>query len=221
MCFKLIQAQLGPVTFSFLCVDLGMDSDRSLVAGRSQREKRRSYKDLLREEEEIAAQVRKTSKKRLKVSPRQPDVTVLILIFLSKWRHSFCFLFFNAEINVKAVQNGPLKVLLCEGSAVVYPSSIECRRSVNAFTCNLKKKKRSNKCKVCRKLTCLVYKQEGEHVERNNKKRNLWNQWKMRPVEGKVNKLHMHKNNLSDWSQCGKYSKQWPHSHGHIFCSLI
>lgn len=35
-----------------------------LVAGRSQREKRRSYKDLLREEEEIDAQVRKTSKKR-------------------------------------------------------------------------------------------------------------------------------------------------------------
>lgn len=46
-----------------------MDSDKSLVAGRSQREKRRSYKDLLREEEEIAAQVRKTSKKRLKVRP--------------------------------------------------------------------------------------------------------------------------------------------------------
>lgn len=39
-----------------------------LVAGRSQREKRRSYKDLLREEEEIAAQVRKSSKKRPKVS---------------------------------------------------------------------------------------------------------------------------------------------------------
>ncbi|XP_028671422.1 HMG domain-containing protein 4a [Erpetoichthys calabaricus] len=35
-----------------------------LVAGRSQREKKRSYKDLLREEEEIAAQVRKSSKKR-------------------------------------------------------------------------------------------------------------------------------------------------------------
>ncbi|XP_001366449.1 HMG domain-containing protein 4 isoform X2 [Monodelphis domestica] len=47
------------------------DGDRSLediglAAGRSQREKRRSYKDLLREEEEIAAQVRKSSKKRLK-----------------------------------------------------------------------------------------------------------------------------------------------------------
>lgn len=54
-----------------LCVcfilDIGMDGERSLVAGRSQREKRRSYKDLLREEEEIAAQVRKSSKKRLKV----------------------------------------------------------------------------------------------------------------------------------------------------------
>lgn len=48
-----------------------MEGDRSLVAGRSQREKRRSYKDLLREEEEIAAQVRKTSKKRLKVGQEQ------------------------------------------------------------------------------------------------------------------------------------------------------
>lgn len=41
-----------------------MEGDVGLVAGRSQREKRRSYKDLLREEEEIDAQVRKTSKKR-------------------------------------------------------------------------------------------------------------------------------------------------------------
>lgn len=48
---------------------MGVEGDRSLVAGRSQREKRRSYKDLLREEEEIAAQVRKSSKKRLKVRP--------------------------------------------------------------------------------------------------------------------------------------------------------
>ncbi|XP_024128869.1 HMG domain-containing protein 4a isoform X1 [Oryzias melastigma] len=48
--------------------DMGMEGDRGLVAGRSQREKRRSYKDLLREEEEIAAQVRKTSKKRPKDS---------------------------------------------------------------------------------------------------------------------------------------------------------
>lgn len=38
----------------------------SLAAGRSQREKKRSYKDLLREEEEIAEQVRKSSKKRSK-----------------------------------------------------------------------------------------------------------------------------------------------------------
>uniref|UniRef100_A0A673BM34 HMG box domain containing 4a n=1 Tax=Sphaeramia orbicularis TaxID=375764 RepID=A0A673BM34_9TELE len=37
-------------------MDMGMEGDRGLVAGRSQREKRRSYKDLLREEEEIAAQ---------------------------------------------------------------------------------------------------------------------------------------------------------------------
>uniref|UniRef100_A0A8B9GTH3 Uncharacterized protein n=1 Tax=Astyanax mexicanus TaxID=7994 RepID=A0A8B9GTH3_ASTMX len=42
-----------------------------LVAGRSQREKRRSYKDLLREEEEIAAQVRKTSKNRPKLQTEQ------------------------------------------------------------------------------------------------------------------------------------------------------
>lgn len=48
--------------------DMGLEGDRGLVAGRSQREKRRSYKDLLREEEEIAAQVRKSSKKRLKVT---------------------------------------------------------------------------------------------------------------------------------------------------------
>ncbi|XP_056143969.1 HMG domain-containing protein 4a [Lampris incognitus] len=49
-------------------LDAGMEGDRGLVAGRSQREKRRSYKDLLREEEEIAAQVRKSSKKRPKDS---------------------------------------------------------------------------------------------------------------------------------------------------------
>ncbi|XP_061741346.1 HMG domain-containing protein 4a isoform X1 [Nerophis ophidion] len=49
-------------------LDVGMDEERGLVAGRSQREKRRSYKDLLREEEEIAAQVRKSSKKRPKDS---------------------------------------------------------------------------------------------------------------------------------------------------------
>ncbi|KAM4535577.1 HMG domain-containing protein 4a [Fundulus diaphanus] len=45
-----------------------MGGDGGLVAGRSQREKRRSYKDLLREEEEIAAEVRKSSKKRPKDS---------------------------------------------------------------------------------------------------------------------------------------------------------
>ncbi|KAF3846870.1 hypothetical protein F7725_003948 [Dissostichus mawsoni] len=58
-------------------MDMVMDGERGLVAGRSQREKRRSYKDLLREEEEIAAQVRKSSKKRPKVSrlstPRWPS----------------------------------------------------------------------------------------------------------------------------------------------------
>ncbi len=46
----------------------GMEGEVGLVAGRSQREKRRSYKDLLREEEEIAAQVLKTSKKHHKVT---------------------------------------------------------------------------------------------------------------------------------------------------------
>lgn len=40
----------------------GIEGEVGLVAGRSQREKKRSYKDLLREEEEIAAQVCKTSK---------------------------------------------------------------------------------------------------------------------------------------------------------------
>ncbi|CDQ70748.1 unnamed protein product [Oncorhynchus mykiss] len=49
-------------------VEVGMEGEVGLVAGRSQREKRRSYKDLLREEEEIAAQVRKSSKKRPKDS---------------------------------------------------------------------------------------------------------------------------------------------------------
>nr|XP_020015167.1 HMG domain-containing protein 4 isoform X1 [Castor canadensis]XP_020015168.1 HMG domain-containing protein 4 isoform X1 [Castor canadensis] len=42
--------------------------DIGLAAGRSQREKKRSYKDFLREEEEIAAQVRNSSKKKLKDS---------------------------------------------------------------------------------------------------------------------------------------------------------
>ncbi|XP_025024311.1 HMG domain-containing protein 4 isoform X1 [Python bivittatus] len=42
--------------------------DVGLAAGRAQREKKRSYKDLLREEEEIAAQVRKNAKNRLKDS---------------------------------------------------------------------------------------------------------------------------------------------------------
>ncbi|XP_062989534.1 HMG domain-containing protein 4 isoform X2 [Elgaria multicarinata webbii] len=55
-----------------LPVDYCLESDRidevGLVAGRTQREKKRSYKDLLREEEETAAQVRKNSKKRLKES---------------------------------------------------------------------------------------------------------------------------------------------------------
>ncbi|KAM9780271.1 HMG domain-containing protein 4a isoform 2-T2 [Neosynchiropus ocellatus] len=37
-------------------MDFAMDGEPGLVAGRSQREKRRSYKDLLREEEEMAAE---------------------------------------------------------------------------------------------------------------------------------------------------------------------
>lgn len=50
-----------------------MEGEVSLVAGRSQREKRRSYKDLLREEEIIDAEVRKSSKKRPKVWRTKPD----------------------------------------------------------------------------------------------------------------------------------------------------
>ncbi|XP_044297067.1 HMG domain-containing protein 4 isoform X1 [Varanus komodoensis] len=50
------------------CIESDRIDDVGLVAGRTQREKKRSYKDLLREEEEIAAQVRKNSKKRLKES---------------------------------------------------------------------------------------------------------------------------------------------------------
>ncbi|XP_061494236.1 HMG domain-containing protein 4-like isoform X2 [Rhineura floridana] len=50
------------------CLESDRIDDVGLVAGRTQREKKRSYKDLLREEEEIAAQVRKNSKKRLKES---------------------------------------------------------------------------------------------------------------------------------------------------------
>uniref|UniRef100_A0A8B9SCE4 Uncharacterized protein n=1 Tax=Apteryx owenii TaxID=8824 RepID=A0A8B9SCE4_APTOW len=50
-----------------------LESDRSvddvgLASGRTQRERKHSYKDLLQEEEEIAAQVRKLSEKRLKDS---------------------------------------------------------------------------------------------------------------------------------------------------------
>lgn len=70
---------------------MGVEGDRSLVAGRSQREKRRSYKDLLREEEEIAAQVRKSSKKRLKVSRACTIITnsqMIILFKLKEHLHS-------------------------------------------------------------------------------------------------------------------------------------
>ncbi|XP_060101531.1 HMG domain-containing protein 4 isoform X2 [Heteronotia binoei] len=50
------------------CLESDQADGVGLVAGRTQREKKRSYKDLLREEEEIAAQVRKNSKKKLKES---------------------------------------------------------------------------------------------------------------------------------------------------------
>lgn len=58
-----------------LCFPDCFDGDHSfedigLAAGRSQREKKRSYKDFLREEEEVAAQVRSSSKKKSKVSSR-------------------------------------------------------------------------------------------------------------------------------------------------------
>lgn len=58
----------------FLPVIYQMEGEVSLVAGRSQREKRRSYKDLLREEEIIDAEVRKSSKKRPKVRRPKPDM---------------------------------------------------------------------------------------------------------------------------------------------------
>ncbi|XP_063282490.1 HMG domain-containing protein 4 isoform X1 [Pelobates fuscus] len=56
----------------------GLDTERGmedvgLAAGRTQREKKRSYKDLLREEEEIAEEVRKSSKKR----PKESDFSFL------------------------------------------------------------------------------------------------------------------------------------------------
>lgn len=54
--------------FFFLSEMSGVEGEVGLVAGRSQREKRRSYKDLLREEEEIAAQVCKTSKRSSEVT---------------------------------------------------------------------------------------------------------------------------------------------------------
>uniref|UniRef100_A0A8K9XIU5 HMG box domain containing 4a n=2 Tax=Oncorhynchus mykiss TaxID=8022 RepID=A0A8K9XIU5_ONCMY len=64
-----MQCLMFPVCIATLSFsEVGMEGEVGLVAGRSQREKRRSYKDLLREEEEIAAQVRKSSKKRPKDS---------------------------------------------------------------------------------------------------------------------------------------------------------
>ncbi|XP_060774848.1 HMG box-containing protein 4-like isoform X1 [Neoarius graeffei] len=57
-----------------------MEGEVSLVAGRSQREKRRSYKDLLREEEIIDAEVRKSSKKR----PKESDGFVVSTEFHKK-----------------------------------------------------------------------------------------------------------------------------------------
>lgn len=79
-----------------------MEGEVSLVAGRSQREKRRSYKDLLREEEIIDAEVRKSSKKRLKVRRRGHCALVRILSTVSLFGdhlHCKCILkFLNAGI---------------------------------------------------------------------------------------------------------------------------
>lgn len=84
-CLLQIMGYLAMVVI-ILCMcfilEMGIDGDRSLVAGRSQREKRRSYKDLLREEEEIAAQVRKSSKKRLKVRTAHTHKQLRALILL-------------------------------------------------------------------------------------------------------------------------------------------
>ncbi len=71
---KSLTLKVRIITLISCILDVGVDGDRGLVAGRSQREKRRSYKDLLREEEEIAAQVRKSSKKRPKVN-HLPTIT--------------------------------------------------------------------------------------------------------------------------------------------------
>lgn len=71
-----------------------MEGEVSLVAGRSQREKRRSYKDLLREEEIIDAEVRKSSKKRPKVedcnltrSTTCYDVIIAFRVFFNSTLH--------------------------------------------------------------------------------------------------------------------------------------
>lgn len=85
-----------------------MEGDRSLVAGRSQREKRRSYKDLLREEEEIAAQVRKTSKKRLKVRPEQLNVIVVIQKYLVNMKTVILVEFLKSSFSIIFKQNSCL-----------------------------------------------------------------------------------------------------------------
>ncbi|KFO93165.1 HMG domain-containing protein 4 [Buceros rhinoceros silvestris] len=72
-----------------------LESDQSvddvgLATGRVQREKKRSYKDLLQEEEEIATQVRKPSEKRLKDSELFPGTE----LHKKKRKHSsdeFCY----------------------------------------------------------------------------------------------------------------------------------
>lgn len=71
--FQSFPFSLHPQMLECLEGDRSID-DVGLAAGRTQREKKRSYKDLLREEEEIAAQVRKTSKKRLKVRKYTSDL---------------------------------------------------------------------------------------------------------------------------------------------------
>lgn len=64
-----MRKELLHTVFSLIFSEMsGIEGEVGLVAGRSQREKRRSYKDLLREEEEIAAQVCKTSKRNSEVT---------------------------------------------------------------------------------------------------------------------------------------------------------
>lgn len=93
MIYLLDQMTITP----FLYLIYQMEGEVSLVAGRSQREKRRSYKDLLREEEIIDAEVRKSSKKRPKVR-RQAVYSVIVIqlaVFLFSTTLKFVGWFFQ------------------------------------------------------------------------------------------------------------------------------